>query len=90
MWGFGLFPKRVLCNLINYGKHNRDVMSSTSSDAMSEEFAGYEIYLAILAILLTVLVAAGLQPVVLPLMARVAGGHVVYLALLSLAVGGSS
>jgi len=60
---------------------------STSSDAMSEEFAGYEIYLAILAILLTVLVAAGLQPVVLLLMARVAGGHVALSWVLSLAVG---
>ena len=28
MWlGFGLSPNEALCNLINYGKHNRDVMS---------------------------------------------------------------
>jgi len=28
MWiGFGLTPAEALCNLVNYEKHNRDVMS---------------------------------------------------------------
>lgn len=54
---------------------------------MSEELAGYEIYLAILSVLLTVMVAAGLQPVVLLLMARVVEIHVALSWVLSLAAG---
>ena len=60
---------------------------STSSDAMSEELASGEIYLAILAVLLTVLVAAGLQPVVLLLVARIVESHVALSWVLSLAAG---
>lgn len=54
---------------------------------MSEELAGYEIYLAILAVLLTMLVAAGLQPVVLLLVARIVESHVALSWVLSLAAG---
>lgn len=54
---------------------------------MSEELAGYDIYLAILAILLTVLVASGLQPVVLLLMAQVVETPVILSWVLSLAAG---
>ena len=60
---------------------------STSSDAMSEELASGEIYLAILAVLLTVLVAAGLQPVALLLVARIVESHVALSWVLSLAAG---
>lgn len=54
---------------------------------MSEELASGEIYLAILAVLLTVLVAAGLQPVVLLLVARIVESHVALSWVLSLAAG---
>ena len=54
---------------------------------MSEELASGEIYLAILAVLLTVLVAAGLQPVALLLVARIVESHVALSWVLSLAAG---